>query len=372
MKEGKTLETFRLIAKIFLIIECIIGVVIIYPTIISIIGLKYLNGIEKNKRARELALPICIAAFGNIIAGLFLILDYTAHSQDETSEIYSDETMSALQGWSIVALILFMFLFPVGTITSIIGIVYLSRIKNDNGNRVLAIPIILLIIGNTIAACTFFVDYFADKYVDERQGQEVKSDHRIENVVEQKPKASEQTKAEQMAASKIFEKEFGVKEENNVPVTAPKKKSSTPRLIAYTAIIGGLTLGAVSLFTFSQYEMAKYKASKEVINSAGQLIEGVYRSDSTIVIIETDEKTDEKTYKLNTDVSDEKKESDLYKHAAYLVEVYNHFNIVKVLNNVFYVVTALPSYLLSMSALISVGLILNHSEKVKEKEEKEV
>ena len=382
MKEGKTLETFRLIAKIFLIISCVFGVFAVIPLILSIIGLKYLDAVTSKKRGRELIFPIIIAAFASPVAGVFLILDYVAHKDDEDAQIMSVWTLNGLHKFAKVLLIIGLFIFPVGTITSILGLKYLNGIQTGERQRNLVLPIVMAFLCNSGAGMILIFDYFAEKYdligkkieskKEEVASKEAKADTQEVQGYDANDEVVEKYKAEQMVASKIYEKEFGVKEENNVPVTAPKKKSSTPRLIAYTAIIGGLTLGAVSLFTFSQYEMAKYKASKEVINSAGQLIEGVYRSDSTIVIIETDEKTDEKTYKLNTNVSDEKKESDLYKHAAYLVEVYNHFNIVKVLNNVFYVVTALPSYLLSMSALISVGLILNHSEKVKEKEEKEV
>ena len=381
MKEGKTLETFRLIAKIFLIISCVFGVFAVIPLILSIIGLKYLDAVISKKRGRELIFPIIIAAFANPVAGVFLILDYVAHKEDEDAQLMSVWTLNGLHKFAKVLLIIGLFIFPIGTITSIIGLKYLNGIQTGEKERTLVLPIVISFLCNAGPGMILIFDYFATKYDLICRKIEGKVEDKVEGSVEgkeEKPAEGksqqivENYKAEQMAASKIFEKEFAVKEENNVPVTAPKKKSSTPRLIAYTAIIGGLTLGAVSLFTFSQFEMAKYKASKEVINSAGQLIEGVYRSDSSIVIIETDEKTDEKTYKLNTEVSDEKKDTDLYKHAAYLVEVYNHFNVVKVLNNVFYVVTALPSYLLSMSALISVGLILNHSEKVKEKEEKEV
>ncbi len=267
---------------------------------------------------------------------------------------------------TIVSMILFsltIFLAPVVIIFGIITLKYIAGL--EKGEKPNLTKSILSLFANPSIALLLVVDYFLMKDEEVQEGNAVQGPKTKTGIVEK-------YKAEQMAASKIFEKEFGVKEENNETVKAPKKKSSTPRLIAYASIIGGLTLGAVALFTFSQFEKAKYVAAKQVISSAGSLIETAARSDSSIVIIGVNDKTDEKTYKLNTEVSDEKKETDLYKHAAYLVEVYDHFQVVKVVNNVFYVVSALPSYLLSMGALVSVGLILNHSEKVKEKEEKEV
>ena len=153
---------------------------------------------------------------------------------------------------------------------------------------------------------------------------------------------------------------------------SPKKKSSNAfRLIAYGVIMGGLTLNSVVLFGISQALKNQYKASKENIE-----ITRIKVDDDKMMypeffkeVSETEQaRSDDTIYRLDTSY----KGTDGYKDVEKHLNKYNAAVSTKVGYRVGHIVVAIPAYGFSMAALISVGLILNHSEKVKEREEKEV
>ena len=111
------------------------------------------------------------------------------------------------------------------------------------------------------------------------------------------------------------------------------------RLWAYIGIIGGCGVLAMTFFTISQYEKAKYKASETVRLS----------SESKI-----------KTTPLGSEEN------------AFWVSVNEDFVNISNVNRGAYIGTAIPAYTLSIMTLVSFGLVLKHAEKMKEKEDNEV
>ena len=130
-----------------------------------------------------------------------------------------------------------------------------------------------------------------------------------------------------------------------------KKKGGKIRLLVYGLVIGGFTIASVSLFTLAQFEKAKYKAAGDVVDGAQMLIEDKLAKDPK---------------------ARENPDSKYYAVMQYYDYVHDEFVKIKNRNHAFYVASAIPAYLASMSALVSVGVVLMHADKVKEKEEKEV
>ena len=122
------------------------------------------------------------------------------------------------------------------------------------------------------------------------------------------------------------------------------------RLLAYAGILGGLAVLALTFFTVSQYEKAKYQASVNVElmckNKYDQLIE----EDNEAL---------------------ENEHSKYHEAAWYWKENLEDFQKITKNNSNAYVGTAIPAYLFSMSTLVAFGLILKHAETAKEKEDEE-
>ena len=123
-----------------------------------------------------------------------------------------------------------------------------------------------------------------------------------------------------------------------------KNTKKTIRSIAYAGIIGGCALLALTFFTVSQYEKAKYVASQQM-----QL-----------------------TAKRYVDNADPARFNDPKSEASWWKSVYEDFTTITKKNSTAYVATAIPAYTFSMATLVAFGLVLKHAEKTKEKEEKEV
>lgn len=109
------------------------------------------------------------------------------------------------------------------------------------------------------------------------------------------------------------------------------------RTLAYVGIIGGIALAAMTFYTVSQYEKAKFKASETVRLSSEN--------------------------KMKTTTGDEQ---------AWWTEVNEDFTKISKQNSSAYIGTAIPAYTLSIGTLVAFGLVLKHAEKVKEKEDNEV
>ena len=123
------------------------------------------------------------------------------------------------------------------------------------------------------------------------------------------------------------------------------------RTIAYVGIIGGCAVLALTLFSISQYERAKYKAAGLVQTMAKNRLDKALTLDPTAL---------------------ENEASKYHAHAVYYAEIYNDFTGKVNATSAAYVGTAIPAYTFSMATLVAFGLILKHAEKTKEKEEKEV
>ena len=136
------------------------------------------------------------------------------------------------------------------------------------------------------------------------------------------------------------------------------------RLLAYVGILGGAAILALTFFTISQYEKAKYQASVSV----ELMCKNKYTQYNEAYLDEHPEadKTDEKAV-----LKDETAANKYYENAAYWNEVYEHFTVVTKTNSAAYKGTAIPAYIFSMSTLVAFGLILKHAEKAKEKEDEE-
>lgn len=130
-----------------------------------------------------------------------------------------------------------------------------------------------------------------------------------------------------------------------------KIAAKTKRLLAYAGIIGACALLALTFFTISQYEKAKYKASISV-----QLV--------------CQNKYDEL---IATDKNAIENDSSKYHDAAvYWKANLDDFTKITKTNSGAYMGTAIPAYLFSMSTLVAFGLILKHAEKAKDLEDQNV
>ena len=122
------------------------------------------------------------------------------------------------------------------------------------------------------------------------------------------------------------------------------------RLLAYAGILGGCAILALSFFTLSQFEKAKYQAS-----ISNQLV----AKNKLDQLVEADKEA-------LTDTT-----SKYHDAAVYWDEINTFFINETEANSAKYKGTAIPAYLFSMSTLVAFGLILKHAEQAKEKEDEE-
>ncbi len=118
-----------------------------------------------------------------------------------------------------------------------------------------------------------------------------------------------------------------------------KLAKKTKRTLIYVGIIGGCSVLALTLFTISQYEKAKFKASEQVRLSS-----------------ESKMKTSGEGSPMQ----------------VFWTSVNEDFVKISAQNKGAYIGTAIPAYALSILTLVSFGLILKDAEKQKEKEDNEV
>ena len=135
-----------------------------------------------------------------------------------------------------------------------------------------------------------------------------------------------------------------------------KLAKKTKRLLAYVGILGGCAILAMTFFTISQFEKAKYQASVNTQLLCTNQLEKLKAADSTLYDKETE------TYNSN---------SAYYKYAIWWDQTLSDFNDIVKQNSNAYVGTAVPAYLFSMTTLVAFGLVLKHAEKAKEKEDEE-
>lgn len=109
------------------------------------------------------------------------------------------------------------------------------------------------------------------------------------------------------------------------------------RTLIYAAIIGGTAALALTFYTISQFEKAKYKASE--------------------------------TWRLSSQAKIKSTSGDL---KQWWTETNEYFVAESKKNSTAYIVTSIPAYVFSIGTLVAFGLVLKHAEKVKEKEENEV
>lgn len=122
------------------------------------------------------------------------------------------------------------------------------------------------------------------------------------------------------------------------------------RLLAYVGILGGLAVLALTFFTISQYEKAKYQASISVQLVCKNKRDAILDKDMNAIEDET---------------------SKYHEMAMYWEENYQTFDEITKKNSIAYKGTAIPAYAFSLSTLVAFGLILKHAETAKEKEDEE-
>ena len=130
-----------------------------------------------------------------------------------------------------------------------------------------------------------------------------------------------------------------------------KLANKTKRLLAYVGIIGGCAVLAMTFFTISQFEKAKYQASLNTQLMCQNRLNKILDADKTAL-------QDDNT-------------SAFHDAAVYWNKVNEDFKVITKNNSAAYKGTAIPAYILSMGALVSFGLVLKHAEKAKEKEDEE-
>ena len=130
-----------------------------------------------------------------------------------------------------------------------------------------------------------------------------------------------------------------------------KLAKKTKRLLAYVGIIGGCAVLAMTFFTISQFEKAKYQASLNTQLMCQNRLDKILDADK-------DALKDDNT-------------SAFHDAAVWWNKVNEDFKIITANNSAAYKGTAIPAYILSMGALVSFGLVLKHAEKAKEKEDEE-
>ena len=189
-------------------------------------------------------------------------------------------------------------------------------------------------------------------------------------VEESKPNAQvQQEKAKvaqeaQLQHSKIMVEE-APKAEGEV-VTAPKKSHSGRRLAVYAGIIGGLAVTSLTLFYVSQFEKVKRTEAQSIVTQATSKLKKANKVLSSIQAIDLSTVDDEKKAELAHE------EEVAKQHVYYWEQVVKDFEAETYAVGVKFMVACIPAYLFSMGTLVSVGLILKHAEKVKEKEDEAV
>ena len=130
-----------------------------------------------------------------------------------------------------------------------------------------------------------------------------------------------------------------------------KLANKTKRLLAYVGIIGGCAVLAMTFFTVSQFEKAKYQASVNTQLMCKNKLDKILDADKTAL--------------------DDTNTSAFHEAAVWWNDAYQDFKIITQNNSRAYVGTAVPAYLFSMASLVAFGLVLKHAEKAKEKEDEE-
>ena len=130
-----------------------------------------------------------------------------------------------------------------------------------------------------------------------------------------------------------------------------KLAKKTKRLLAYVGIIGGCAVLAMTFFTISQYEKAKYQASYNTQLMCQNRLNKILDADKTAL--------------------EDTNTSAFHDAAVWWNKVNEDFKVITKNNSAAYKGTAIPAYILSMGALVSFGLVLKHAEKAKEKEDEE-
>ena len=127
-------------------------------------------------------------------------------------------------------------------------------------------------------------------------------------------------------------------------------QKKTKRVLAYATILGGCDVLALTFFTVSQFEKAKYQASISTQLVAKGKYDKIMEADQNALTNET---------------------SKYHDAAVYWDEVYTYFINETQANSAKYKGTAIPAYALSMATLVAFGLVLKHAEQAKEKEDEE-
>ena len=106
------------------------------------------------------------------------------------------------------------------------------------------------------------------------------------------------------------------------------------RLLAYVGILGGLAVLALTFFTISQFEKAKYQASVSMQLVCKNKLDAALDKDPD---------------------AKENESSSYHEIALYWQENYDEFEKITKNNSAAYKGTAIPAYLLSMSTLVAFG-----------------
>lgn len=130
-----------------------------------------------------------------------------------------------------------------------------------------------------------------------------------------------------------------------------KLAKKTKRLLAYVGIIGGCAVLAMTFFTVSQFEKAKYQASENTRLMCQNRLNKILDADKTAL--------------------EDTNTSAFHDAAVWWKQTYDDFVIITNQNAAAYRGTAIPAYIFSMGALVAFGLVLKHAEKAKEKEDEE-
>lgn len=198
--------------------------------------------------------------------------------------------------------------------------------------------------------------------------------------------------------------------------------SKLKRTLAYVGIIGGCAILALTFFSISQFNKAKFQASTTVELTAKSHINKEYFERTKTLITRAKDAEDDITpileplalsqddfvkYDIESSVDVEnaffKVHEKIYaiegaenyetrynvalpifgtalstylandhSEANFWIFTYKDFINISKANSAAYVGTAIPAYIFSMATLVAFGLVLKHAEKTKEKEEKEV
>lgn len=136
------------------------------------------------------------------------------------------------------------------------------------------------------------------------------------------------------------------------------------RKLAYVGIIGGCGIFALTFFTISQYQKAKYKASETMRSSSQMSLDNVKNK-----VPNVEEEVNRDNYSTEEEYTTALQWHNLY---LYWQETTKGFTDISNQNAGAYKGTAIPAYIFSMATLVAFGLVLKDAEKVKEQEEKEV